>query len=149
MSDGCITFAESANGDRWALAIQPDAGNLHVLHYANPPSGGAVTRIEISDFLSPFVGSPEQQSLMDQIEAWVIKASKRDRLHSADIDTLRRANEGDVTRALDGTRIALPVNTAHDALELFNCMLDVMTDQREIDEAAARTRIAAGFGSTH
>lgn len=120
-----------------------------MLHFANPPSGGAVTCIEIPDFLSPFVGSPEQRSLVDRIGVLAMGALTYDRLRGGDIETLRQADESDVKRALHGARVALPITTAHDALELFNCVLDVMTDQRDIDEAVDRARIAAGFGSTH
>jgi len=144
-----MDFAASANGDRWSLVRDADTGSAHVLHLANPPSGGAVTHIAIRDFLSPFVGSPEQLSLVATLAGFAIDAPMHDRLRAVDIKKLRQADENDVKRALDDARIALPIATTRDALELFNCVLDVMTDQREIDEAAEHARIAAGFGSTH
>lgn len=150
MSNDHILFASSANGDRWALATDAVSETAHVLHFANPPSGGAVTRIEVPDFLTPFVGSPEQRSLIAKIGALAMGASdKHDPLRSGDIETLRQADESDVRRALEGARIQLPITTTYDGLELFNCVLDVMTDQREIDEIADGKKIAAGFGSTH
>lgn len=149
MIDASMDFAASANGDRWALVRDADTGLVQVLHSANPPSGGAVTQIEIRDFLSPFVGSPEQLSLVVMIGSLAMDAPTHDHVRAGDIEKLREADESDVKRALDGASIALPITTTHEALELFHCVLDVMTDQREIDEAADHTRIAAGFGSTH
>ncbi|RYD60456.1 MAG: hypothetical protein EOP84_36965 [Verrucomicrobiaceae bacterium] len=61
----------------------------------------------------------------------------------------RAATENEVATALDGGYVSLPLNTPHDALEFFNCMLDVLTGQREKDDAADDDRITPGFGSTH
>ena len=62
---------------------------------------------------------------------------------------LRAATENEVTVALEGAYVTLPLSTAHDALEFFNCMIDVLTKQRAEDEAADKDRISPGFGSTH
>jgi hypothetical protein len=55
----------SPNGDRWHLCKDAE-GRLFVLHQANIPSGGHITRIELGDFLSRGHG-PEQQALLDMI----------------------------------------------------------------------------------
>ncbi|MBD3774829.1 MAG: hypothetical protein IE917_15990 [Betaproteobacteria bacterium] len=61
---------------------------------------------------------------------------------------LRAATENEVATVLEGAKVALPLTTAYEALEFFNCMVDVLTGQREKDDAADRDRIAPGFGST-
>jgi hypothetical protein len=55
----------SPNGDRWHLC-KDASGRLFVLHQANIPSGGRITRIELGDFLSRGYG-PEQQALLEMI----------------------------------------------------------------------------------
>ena len=62
---------------------------------------------------------------------------------------LRAATEDEVTTALEGAFVSSPLSSPHDALEFFNCMIDVLTKQRAEDEAADKHRIAPGFGSTH
>jgi hypothetical protein len=61
---------------------------------------------------------------------------------------LRAATENEVAAALEGAKVTLPLTTPYEALEFFNCMVDVLTGQREKDDAADRDRIAPGFGST-
>ena len=56
---------------------------------------------------------------------------------------LRAATEDDVTRALDGACISLPIPTKVEALELFQRMLDVLTGE---DERAQREDLAASKG---
>jgi hypothetical protein len=53
---------DSQNGDRWYL-LRDASGGLFVRHEANLESGGAVTQVEISDFLSSGRG-PEHQELL-------------------------------------------------------------------------------------
>jgi hypothetical protein len=55
----------SSNGDRWHLCKEP-SGRVFIVHQANIPSGGRVTRMEIGEFLSRGHG-PEQQALLDMI----------------------------------------------------------------------------------
>lgn len=62
---------------------------------------------------------------------------------------LRTATEDDVEQALKGAKVGLPLTTAYEALEFFNCLIDVMTDVREREDSADRDRIQPGFGSTH
>jgi hypothetical protein len=56
---------ESPNGDRWHLCGDA-SGYVFVLHQPNIPSGGRISRIELSDFLTHGRG-PEQQALLQMI----------------------------------------------------------------------------------
>jgi hypothetical protein len=51
----------SSNGDTWHLC--EENGRVFVLHRANLPSGGEVSRVELADFLARGNG-PEQQALL-------------------------------------------------------------------------------------
>jgi len=51
--------------------------------------------------------------------------------------------------ALSGTKVKLPLTAPHEALEFFNCMLDVLTGVRAAEDDAEQDRIRPGFGSTH
>lgn len=62
---------------------------------------------------------------------------------------LRAASENEVESALRGAKVNLPLSTSYEALEFFNCMLDVLTDARDNQNEADRDRIQPGFGSTH
>jgi hypothetical protein len=55
----------SPNGDRWHLC-RDASGYVFVLHQPNIPSGGRISRIDLSDFLARG-GGPEQQSLLQMI----------------------------------------------------------------------------------
>ena len=59
----------SPNGDRWHLC-RDASGYALVLHEPNIPSGGKISRIELSDFLSRGRG-PEQQALLKMIASLV------------------------------------------------------------------------------
>jgi hypothetical protein len=61
---------------------------------------------------------------------------------------LRAATENEVEAALKGAKVSLPLTTPYEALEFFNCLVDVISGQRDEDEAADRDRIPPGFGST-
>jgi hypothetical protein len=52
---------QSDNGDSWWLCRE-QAG-VFVLHEANQPSGGTVTKIDLSQFLTSGAG-PEKQALL-------------------------------------------------------------------------------------
>jgi hypothetical protein len=54
----------SANGDRWCLARDPDAGRVFIRHEPNLPSGGQVADIEIGAFLNRGGQGPEKQELL-------------------------------------------------------------------------------------
>lgn len=56
-------FASSANGDRWFLGRDEASGVAHVVHRANVPSGGAVTRVELGAFLDRGPSAPEMLAL--------------------------------------------------------------------------------------
>ena len=67
-------FAESSDGDRWYLSRDGETGIPYVVHVANEPSGGAVTRIDVPLFLNRSAGSPEQQALLRMIGTLVERA---------------------------------------------------------------------------
>jgi hypothetical protein len=54
----------SPNGDCWYIARDPSNGHGFVVHEPNPPSGGRLSRIEITDFLRLNANGPEQQALL-------------------------------------------------------------------------------------
>jgi hypothetical protein len=56
---------QSENGDSWWLCRAGAAA--FVLHEANAPSGGAITRIEIDQFLARGGNPPEKQALLAMI----------------------------------------------------------------------------------
>ena len=64
------------------------------------------------------------------------------------IRQLRAATENEVATALKGSKVTLPLTTPYEALEFFNCMVDVLSGQRDEDDATDRHRIPPGFGST-
>jgi hypothetical protein len=55
----------SPNGDRWHLC-KDASGAVFVVHQANIPSGGRISRLELGDFLSRGF-FPEQQALVHMI----------------------------------------------------------------------------------
>jgi len=57
-------FSVSSNGDRWSLEKHQVSGETVVVHEANAPSGGKVTRIPVADFLNCNVGKPEYEALL-------------------------------------------------------------------------------------
>jgi hypothetical protein len=65
-------FATSSNGDRWRLELDVGTGVVHVVHQANLPSGGAVTHLELGDFLRR-QDSPERQALLVLIGTLVLQ----------------------------------------------------------------------------
>jgi hypothetical protein len=54
----------SPNGDRWYLAREAASQQVYIQHFANAPSGGHMTRIEVGEFLNRGGNSPEQQALL-------------------------------------------------------------------------------------
>ena len=62
MSDHEREIYCSENGDRWLLCRDDDE-RVFVLHKANVSSGGAVTKIELGDFLGRGKAGPEHQAL--------------------------------------------------------------------------------------
>ena len=142
-------FASSSNGDRWLLARDDMDGAGYVIHEANKPSGGAVTRIEIGDFLKSSPAASEHLALLSLIGAVAAHGPSTLKDEHIGMKMLRRASEDDADKALFGAKVALPLTTSYEALEFFNCMLDVLSGQRESDEAADALRMPVGFGSTH
>lgn len=60
-------FYVSSSGDRWLLERDTATGHAVVVHQANEPSGGAVTRLSLSDFLRMGKDRAEQQELLQLI----------------------------------------------------------------------------------
>jgi hypothetical protein len=56
---------QSENGDSWWLCREN--GDVFVLHEANLPSGGMVTKIEVTQFLLSGRKAPEKQALLEMI----------------------------------------------------------------------------------
>jgi hypothetical protein len=60
----------SPNGDRWHLC-KDASSKVFVVHQANIPSGGHISRIELVDFLLRAYG-PEQQAFFNLIGTLVV-----------------------------------------------------------------------------
>jgi hypothetical protein len=58
---------QSENGDSWWLSR--GNGEVYVVHQANLPSGGMVTRIELADMLGGGTKGPEKRALLEMIGA--------------------------------------------------------------------------------
>jgi hypothetical protein len=56
---------QSENGDSWWLCCE--GGTVFVMHEANLPSGGAITKIALAQFLSSGGNPPEKQALLEMI----------------------------------------------------------------------------------
>jgi len=54
----------SANGDRWYLARDTEAGHVFIKHESNVSSGGRASDIEIGEFLVRGGSGPEHQELL-------------------------------------------------------------------------------------
>jgi hypothetical protein len=63
---------QSENGDRWFLCRDGDV-RVYIKHEANLASGGAVTAIELRDFLRPGRAGPEHQALVRLIGSLIEK----------------------------------------------------------------------------
>ena len=63
-----VPLYRSANGDSWFLGQDVETSERYVLHRANAPSGGTVTRVELADFLALNQGAPEHQALTRLID---------------------------------------------------------------------------------
>ena len=73
----------SQNGDRWSLCRGQDATDIHVLHEANPASGGQMSRIPLGAFLAGPAGAPERQELLRLIGALLEQAALTPHLTAA------------------------------------------------------------------
>lgn len=150
MTDPMLRFSLSSNGDRWYLARVDGPEKATVVYETNRSSGGTSTSVSIKDFLSENPETPERQDLMRLIADLLgngLDACKAQK--DVLLIQLRNASEEDAANALIGSKVKLPLATAYEALEFFNCMVDVLTGQRAIEEGENIHRIRAGFGSTH
>ena len=141
-------FATSSNGDQWHLVCTTEARTPLVRHEPNAASGGSASEIDIASFLQRDPGAPQTTALLSLIEALILDGLEKSVGREAFLQKLRNAQEGAVEVALSDSKVVLPLTTAYEALEFFNCMLDIFTDQRTADLAAEASRIPAGFGST-
>ncbi|EQB16304.1 hypothetical protein [Novosphingobium lindaniclasticum] len=150
MTHPMLQFSLSSNGDQWYLARGNGPDTTTVVHEANRASGGAVTSISIEDFLRVNPEAPERQDFVrlvadligNELDAY--KARK-----GVQLIQLRDTTEEDAANALLGAKVQLPLTTPYEALEFFNCMVDVVTGQRAIEVEEDAHRIRPGFGSTH
>lgn len=145
-----LRFSVSSNGDQWYLARGNGPDETTVVHEANRSSGGAVTNTSIEDFMRVDLGSPERQDFI-RLVADLLGCELDDRKARKDVllIQLRDATEEDAANALLGAKVQLPLTTPYEALEFFNCMVDVLTGQRAIEVGEDAHRIRPGFGSTH
>jgi hypothetical protein len=60
----------SPNGDTWYLGREPQNGRAFIIHQPNAPSGGRLSHIELSAFLSGGDG-PEHRALLRLIATLV------------------------------------------------------------------------------
>lgn len=148
MSDAKRLFARSSNGDQWYLITDASSRAPRVLHEPNCASGGTVNIVDVQSFLQRDPDAPQTKALVGLIEALVGDALEMPVGREAFLQQLRDVSEDAVDVALAGSKVALPLTTSYEALEFFNCMLDILTDQRAADVAAEAARIPAGFGST-
>jgi hypothetical protein len=70
MADRQREIYHSENGDRWLLSRDDDS-HAFIQHKANLSSGGKVSVIELSDFLSGGKAGPEHQALIRLIASLV------------------------------------------------------------------------------
>ena len=61
----------SPNGDSWYLGREPENGRAFVIHQPGGPSGGRLSHIELSAFLSSNANGPEHQALLRLIATLV------------------------------------------------------------------------------
>lgn len=145
-----LQFSVSSNGDKWYLARENGPDRTTVVHEANCSSGGAVTSTSIEDFLRANLEAPERQDFV-RLVADLLGSELDDRMARKDVllIQLRDATEEDAANALLGAKVQLPLTSPYEALEFFNCMVDVVTGQRAIEVREDAHRIRPGFGSTH
>jgi len=150
MTHPTLQFSLSSNGDQWFLARADGSQIAAVVHQANQQSGGALTSMSIEEFLRANRQAPERQELERLILTLLENELDRQKNRNDVLLTqLRDASEEDASNALLGAKVQLPLLTPYEALEFFNCMVDVVTGQRAIEEGEDADRIRPGFGSTH
>ncbi|TCU54571.1 hypothetical protein EDF58_1082 [Novosphingobium sp. PhB57] len=150
MTHPMLLFSLSSNGDQWYLARGNGTDKTTVVHEANRSSGGAISKISIEDFLRANPQAPERQDFVSLV-ADLLGNELDDSKARAEVllIQLRDATEEDAANALLGAKVQLPLTTPYEALEFYNCMVDVVTGQRAIDVKEDAHRIRPGFGSTH
>ncbi|WP_285019193.1 hypothetical protein [Novosphingobium sp. fls2-241-R2A-195] len=150
MTHPILRFSLSSNGDQWYLARAAGPEKTTVIHEANRSSGGTSTKVSIEDFLRENPQAPERQDFMRLIADLLGNELDACNAHKdVLLIQLRDASEEDAANALIGAKVKFPLTTPYEALEFFNCMVDVLTGQRAIEEGEDAHRIRAGFGSTH
>lgn len=69
LPDELVEFATSSNGDKWFLSSAEDDGQAFVEHHPNEPSGGAITRTSVTEFLAGKPSGPQHEALRRWLEA--------------------------------------------------------------------------------
>jgi hypothetical protein len=92
----------SSNGDRWYLC-RNTSGEIFVLHQANIPAGGRMSRIELGEFLARGYG-PEQQALLQMIGSLI---------EPAPAETAEDANPGQVLTGEGDPGLSLTGGSGH------------------------------------
>ena len=76
MSLDATLLCRSSNGNHWSLMHDRASGRRFVRHEANPSSGGHISDIELSDFLSVEGSGPEHAALRRLLDAEVAGAGR-------------------------------------------------------------------------
>jgi hypothetical protein len=77
MSLDATLLYRSSNGDLWRLMHDRESGRRFVRHEANPSSGGHVSDIELSDFLTTEGSGPEYTALRRLLDAEAARAGTK------------------------------------------------------------------------
>lgn len=148
MPDERRKFSTNSNGDRWYLITDVVTNAPMVMYEPGHSSDDAGNLYDIESFIRNSSNSQEASDLFSFIDRIIrainIESTSRDEF----LKHLRDISEDSVDVALAGSKVALPLTTPYEALEFFNCMLDIRTGQRAADLTADATRIPVGFGST-
>lgn len=73
MSFEAISLYRSPNGDHWSLMRDRNSHRRFVRHQANPSSGGHITDLSLSDFMSMGGSGPEFAALHRRLDAEATK----------------------------------------------------------------------------
>jgi hypothetical protein len=123
----------SPNGDSWCLARDPTTGSAFVRHQANAPSGGQVTDVEISAFLSG-PRNPEHEALLRLIGASILDP------HGAKADG--EAAAGNTSREWSGGELNELGEMLVRGLSIEEIARGLRRDHREVRDKVAEVGLA-------
>jgi hypothetical protein len=123
----------SPNGDSWCLARDPTTGSAFVRHQANAPSGGQVTDVEISAFLSG-PRNPEHEALLRLIGASILDP------HGAEADG--EAAAGNTSREWSGGELNELGEMLVRGLSIEEIARGLRRDHREVRDKVAEVGLA-------